>query len=50
MINNVFNFKCIYTDDAQKSSVTCQWVHLKNKREEPIKGHLWSISQRPSEG
>ena len=28
----------------------CKWVHLKNKREEPIKRHQWGIGQRPSEG
>ena len=27
-----------------------QWVYLKNKIEEPIKGHRWDTSQRPSEG
>ena len=41
------------SDDAQKiiSELivhTFQWVHLKNKREEPIKWHRWGTGQRPS--
>ena len=43
------------SDDAQKiiSELivhTFQWVHLKNKREEPIKRHRWGTGQRPSKG
>ena len=45
----------LQNDDAQKIVnelivYTRQWVHLKSKREEPIKGHWWGTGQRPSEG
>ena len=28
-------------------SHTCQWMYLKNKREEPSREHRWSVGQRP---